>query len=553
MGASLRLFLHYCWNEATGAATIRMAASHRRSHVHGHGHDPFRPATKHDKGNVWWSNAIFFVSLHIFAIYGALFLSPLSQLCTPTLILCFFSWQLASFGITIGYHRLWSHRAFTATMPLRVVLAWMASMGFQGSCKWWVLRHRLHHRFTDDPKHDPYSASNGLWWSHCGWIFWKPSYPRMKLIERADLESDPVVRFQHKYYVPIALFSGLILPTLIGATWGDALGGLVWGGAVARLLIWHTTFCINSLAHWTGLQPYTEEVTARGNYLLAVLTSGEGNHNFHHAFPKDFRNGPHPADWDPSKWFIYLLHHYTPFVPSIARTPESAILKARASVHTLHAERLSAGVPSEMRAKRRAELPVWSVEEAVRRNGEVVFVSIPTQGKEVTIRRRRVLVLVDGCLVDVGGYLEDHPGGEHLLLANSIRPLSSTLDFSIHTTSTTSPTPSSPNTRPVSPDQIDSGYSSGSQSSPIKKSFVLPSANASSGLVRRHRSSSFDAAAVPALENDDLADMEEAGEVKLRDATKAFFGGMNNHSGAAKEMMRTLRVAVLQGHEGDAD
>jgi stearoyl-CoA desaturase (delta-9 desaturase) len=76
-----------------------------------------------------------------------------------------------------------------------------------------------------------------------------------------------VVRFQHKYYLPIALFSGLILPTLIGATWGDAIGGLVWGGAVARLLIWHTTFCINSLAHWTGLQPYTEEVTARGNYV----------------------------------------------------------------------------------------------------------------------------------------------------------------------------------------------------------------------------------------------------------------------------------------------
>lgn len=103
-----------------------------------------------------------------------------------------------------------------------------------------------------------------------------------------------VVQFQHKYYVPIALFSGLILPALIGHFgWNDGLGGLVWGGAVARLLIWHTTFCINSLAHWTGLQPYTEEVTAKGNYvsgrwlgrglsshcqLLAILTSGEGNH-----------------------------------------------------------------------------------------------------------------------------------------------------------------------------------------------------------------------------------------------------------------------------------
>lgn len=127
---------------------------------------------------------------------------------------------------------------------------------------------RADYRFTDNPIHDPYSASKGLWWSHCGWIFLKPSYPRMKLVERDDLEADPVVRFQHRHYVPIALFSGLILPALIAKYgWNDGMGGLVWGGAIARLLIWHTTFCINSLAHWTGLQPYTEEVTARGNYV----------------------------------------------------------------------------------------------------------------------------------------------------------------------------------------------------------------------------------------------------------------------------------------------
>jgi stearoyl-CoA desaturase (delta-9 desaturase) len=90
----------------------------------------------------------------------------------------------------------------------------------------------------------------------------------MRLVERGDLEADPVVRFQHRHYVPIALFSGLILPALIAKYgWNDGMGGLVWGGAIARLLIWHTTFCINSLAHWTGLQPYTEEVTARGNYV----------------------------------------------------------------------------------------------------------------------------------------------------------------------------------------------------------------------------------------------------------------------------------------------
>jgi len=167
--------------------------------------------------------------------------------------------------------------------------------------------------FTDSPIHDPYSATNGLWYAHCGWIFRKPTYSRMKLIERGDLESDPVVRFQHRYYVQIALFSGLLLPWAIAKWgWGDGIGGLVWGGAVARLLIWHTTFCINSLAHWSGLQPYTEEVTARGNYVssvhrrsltssfwpyspLAKATTSESpfilglvradNTSFHHAFP----------------------------------------------------------------------------------------------------------------------------------------------------------------------------------------------------------------------------------------------------------------------------
>ena len=86
------------------------------------------------------------------------------------------------------------------------------------------------------------------------------------------------MRFQHKYFVPIAVFSGLVLPTLVAKYgWDDAMGGYVWGGLVARLLIWHTTFCINSLAHWTGLQPYTEEVTARGNYVSRDFLSRRGN------------------------------------------------------------------------------------------------------------------------------------------------------------------------------------------------------------------------------------------------------------------------------------
>ncbi|WWC64975.1 uncharacterized protein I303_107589 [Kwoniella dejecticola CBS 10117] len=456
-----------------------------------------RKSGKSDEGEIWWTNGIFFVLIHIYAVIGVCYLSPITSLDWRTAIVCLVSWQLASFGITIGYHRLWSHRAFTATTPLRIILACMGSMGFQGSIQWWVLRHRLHHRFTDSDAHDPYSASKGLWFSHCGWIFRKRNYSRMSLIERSDLLEDPVVQFQHKNFVPMAFFLGWVVPTMIaGFGWNDWIGGLVWGGTIARLLIWHTTFCINSLAHWTGLQPYTEEVTARGNYILALLTSGEGNHNFHHAFPKDFRNGPHAADWDPTKWIIWMLHKYTSLVPSIAQTPDSAIRKARARVYMAQATRITDALPPHEVVKPKEELPVWSRAEVRKRHGEYV--------KEDHIIRRRVLVLLEGCVVDVGGYLEDHPGGQDLLLSHCVLPLSRETDDT------------------VSPQDIDSGYASSELSSPQSKSSAnLP-----------------DIHITPLAEEDDT--------IMLKDATRAFFGGMNNHSIAAKEWMRCLRVARLE-------
>lgn len=90
----------------------------------------------------------------------------------------------------MGYHRLWSHATYRATWPLRLVLALAGTMGFQGSIKWWSQRHRLHHRYTDTDN-DPYNAKYGFWFSHIGWIFKKPYYPRMSLVDVSDLTSDP--------------------------------------------------------------------------------------------------------------------------------------------------------------------------------------------------------------------------------------------------------------------------------------------------------------------------------------------------------------------------
>ncbi|KAK7062724.1 hypothetical protein VNI00_000212 [Paramarasmius palmivorus] len=139
----------------------------------------------------------------------------------------------------------------------------------------------------------------------------------MELVDREDLDNDPV---------PLALFFGVVLPSLLGALWGDPVGAYVWGGLVARIAVWHCTFLVNSwvfhqlrtipftnsipsLAHWHGLQPYSDEDTSRGNLVLAILTSGEGSHNFH-AFPHDYRSGPSATAWDPSKWIILLLHRF---------------------------------------------------------------------------------------------------------------------------------------------------------------------------------------------------------------------------------------------------
>jgi len=339
---------------------------------------------------IWWFNGAFIIFVHVVSILALLFYTP----AKATIWLTYISWHLSTFGITVGYHRLWSHKAYTARLPLRAALAFMGTLAFQGSIKWWVLRHRLHHRYTDSD-HDPYSATKGFWFSHMGWIFAKPHYPRMKLIDQSDLNADPVVVFQHKYYVPLALGSGLILPTIIAAFWGDAIGGYLYAGMLGRLLVWHSTFCINSFAHWAGDRLYSNEVSARGNLLLAVLTNGEGYHNFHHEFPKDYRNGHQWFDYDPSKWVIWFFHRFTSQVPSLQRVPDNEISKARAQMMAIEAAELEAKVqwPADSDA-----LPVMTVEElrASREEGKSLFA-------------------IDGFVLDVEDFRSKHPGGEQLL------------------------------------------------------------------------------------------------------------------------------------------
>ncbi|OCH86098.1 hypothetical protein OBBRIDRAFT_260119 [Obba rivulosa] len=372
---------------------------------------------------VWWSNATFFVGVHIAAAIG-IYLYPWYSVPRRTLWLTLVLWQASSLGITVGYHRLYSHRAFRARLGVRILIACLGSSALQGSIKWWCLRHRLHHRFTDDPVHDPYAATRGLLWSHMGWIFFKPRYERMNLVDSDDLEHDPVVRLQHKYYVPIAGFFGLALPSIIGAAWGDPIGAYIWAGLLARILAWHCTFCVNSLAHWDGLQPYSDENTSKSNFLLALLTCGEGNHNFHHAFPHDFRSGPCLLDWDPSKWVILLLHSLG-YASGLRRARDEDVHAAlehmskhenehvRGHVHGFEPGYHTIPEGSVARGEDEEAADVWT--------GKVWTLGQAMQYARAGKGVGRCAIIIDGFVVDATGYLGEHPGGAAIIRKYSIR------------------------------------------------------------------------------------------------------------------------------------
>lgn len=211
-------------------------------------------------------------------------------------------------GITMGYHRLWSHRAFKASKTLQWVLAIWGAGALQGSIKWWCRNHRVHHRYVDTDQ-DPYNAHRGFWFTHVGWMLAKRKNEDYGHVDVSDFKSNPIVMWQHINYQYIAVGFGLVAPTLIcGLGWGDYSGGYFYAALLKAVLVHHNTFFINSLAHtdlfgWAK-QNFSTNHTSHDSFFTALLTLGEGYHNFHHEFAQDYRNGVLWHHWDPTKWAI---------------------------------------------------------------------------------------------------------------------------------------------------------------------------------------------------------------------------------------------------------
>jgi stearoyl-CoA desaturase (delta-9 desaturase) len=210
---------------------------------------------------------------------------------------------LCGLGVTVGFHRYFTHRAFATSGPVRAALAIMGSVAIEGPIIAWVADHRKHHAFSDqegDP-HSPHvghggglrGALRGLLHAHVGWLFLHTERG-LKSRYAPDLVADPTIRFIDRM-TPLWVLLGLALPFglgwALGGTIEAALTGLLWGGAVRILLIHHATFSINSLCHFFGSRRFATGDQSRNLWWLALPTFGEAWHNNHHAFPTSAAHG----------------------------------------------------------------------------------------------------------------------------------------------------------------------------------------------------------------------------------------------------------------------
>jgi stearoyl-CoA desaturase (delta-9 desaturase) len=241
-------------------------------------------------------------------------------------LFCFF-FCATGLSITLGYHRLYSHLTFQAAWPVRLFTLLFGAAAFEHSVLTWVSDHRRHHKFVDQDS-DPYDISKGFFYAHIGWLLFKEK-PQIQCDNVKDLQRDSLVQWQHHHYYLIAFGMGLVLPTLLGWLWGGplaALGSFLLAGIARTTLVQHMTFCINSLCHSIGRQPYSHQSSARDSSLMALFTFGEGYHNFHHTFQHDYRNGVKPWQFDPTKWMIWCLHRLG-LVNRLRRIPAEKILQ----------------------------------------------------------------------------------------------------------------------------------------------------------------------------------------------------------------------------------
>ncbi len=233
------------------------------------------------------------------------------------LVLMSVMYVLSALGITVGYHRLFTHRSFETFRPIKVMFAVMGSMALEGPLLRWVAQHRRHHQHSDDKldPHSPHHHGDGFWGliagfyhAHIGWIFGNDPADLSRYV--GDLIRDRFLRFVSTTWFVWAMV-GLVVPAILGGliswSWQGALLGFLWGGLVRVFFVHHVTWSVNSVCHLWGTRPFNSGDESRNNAIFGILGFGEGWHNNHHAFPTSARHGLAWWQVDFSYWVIWLM------------------------------------------------------------------------------------------------------------------------------------------------------------------------------------------------------------------------------------------------------
>ncbi len=230
------------------------------------------------------------------------------------LLLCIGSYYLRIFGVTAGYHRYFSHRAFKLNRFWQFCLAFLAQTSAQKGVLWWASLHRHHHRFSDTPQDIHSPTLRGFWWSHMGWILAR-DYEETDISRIQDMAKFPELRWlDRNQYLPTMLYA---ITLYLLFDWN----GIFWGYFLSTVLVWHGTFTINSVMHVFGKKVFPTPDTSRNSFLFAILTMGEGWHNNHHYYPGSAPQGFLWWQFDPTYYTLWLGEKLR-IVKGLRRVPE---------------------------------------------------------------------------------------------------------------------------------------------------------------------------------------------------------------------------------------
>ncbi|WP_318460985.1 fatty acid desaturase [Photobacterium leiognathi] len=304
--------------------------------------------TQQQKPPIIWLNVAVFSVTFLVALVGVPLYAYHYGFDWIQITMLLVAFSFCGMSITAGYHRLWSHKTYQANAVLRFIFAIGGAFALQNSILHWSSDHRIHHRHVDNNDKDPYSAKKGFFYSHIGWMLRAYQASRYHDYENCrDLQKDNIVMWQHKYYLPLAIITNFGIPLAFGLIHGDVWGALLLVGFLRLVLSHHTTFFINSLAHIWGSQPYTDRNTARDNGFLALLTFGEGYHNYHHIFENDYRNGICWWQFDPTKWLIKSCS-WIGWTKNLKVTPADRIEKTKAKMQFTRIQAHLSSMPNNM-------------------------------------------------------------------------------------------------------------------------------------------------------------------------------------------------------------